>query len=136
MQHLVIIINITGGVVFGNLERNCGKKFADLGRTCLALAASQCHPTCCLPGNSPMQEGGMPGEWLCHHARLSRKDKATAESVLLHHGITAEKMCFVLQVLREDWFLSSAQHLIMLPLELGGPGSHSDKCKWLESHVH
>lgn len=78
----------------------------------------------------------MPGECLCHPARLSSKDKATAASVSLHHGITVEKMCFIIQVLKEDWFSSSAQHLIRLPLELGGLGSSLDKCKWLESRVH
>lgn len=78
----------------------------------------------------------MPGECLCHPAQLSLEDKATAGSVSLHHGITAEKTCFISKVLEEDWLSSSTQHLIGLPLELGGPGSHLDKYKLLETHVH
>lgn len=71
----------------------------------------------------------MPGECLYHPAQPSMKDKATAVSVSLRHEITAEKMCFIMGVLEEDWFSSSTQHLIRLPLELDGPGSRLDTCK-------
>lgn len=71
----------------------------------------------------------MPGECLYHPAQPSMKDKATAVSVSLRHEITAEKMCFIMGVLEEDWFSSSTRHLIRLPLELDGPGSCLDTCK-------
>lgn len=71
----------------------------------------------------------MPGECLYHPAQPSMKGKATAVSVSLHHKITAEKMCFIMEVLEEDRLSSSARHLIRLPLELDGPGSRLDICK-------
>lgn len=140
MQHLAIIINITEGF-FCNSERNYSREFTDLGRTRLALAASQCHPCLAACQGAPHE-----GKASCRRDEClvnacatlhnsPRRTKPLQECVVTSWNYCRENVLHYPSA-RGGLVLISAQHLIRLPLELGGLGSHLDKCKWLKSHVH